>query len=278
MSIIDVSSFNGKIEWDKVKDVELAIIRCGFGKNIKKQDDKQFVNNIEGALDSGIRVSAYIYSYATDKASAEGEASHAMRLLEDYKDKIDTVYLVCEEEGAKETCQEVVSAFCSILEDNGYKTGIRAPRSWFASCLKDIPADKRWVVFIDNTEPDVEYLLWNYTDKGTISGIDSDVSLSREKIVDKKIKNKPEPVVEKEGKKKKLPVVENYVYVASPNGLNIRRDAGRFNPIIAIAPYNSKLRSSGETKSVNGKAWLRVKGTANGVDFDGYCDPSFLHR
>ena len=49
MEGIDVSSNNGTVNWQEVKNagVEFAMIRCGFGQDIAAQDDKQFAKNVE---------------------------------------------------------------------------------------------------------------------------------------------------------------------------------------------------------------------------------------
>lgn len=46
---IDVSEWQGKINWDKVKqdDIDFAILRCGYGMNFTWQDDAKFERNIK---------------------------------------------------------------------------------------------------------------------------------------------------------------------------------------------------------------------------------------
>ena len=50
MKGVDVSYHNGTINWKKVaaSDVDYAIIRCGYGDNIKSQDDKKWAENVAG--------------------------------------------------------------------------------------------------------------------------------------------------------------------------------------------------------------------------------------
>lgn len=87
---IDVSEHNGSIDWLEAKadGVEYALIRCGFGKDYESQDDKYFHINIQDALDAGVKVGVYFYSYAQSVEAAASEAAHCLRLIEQYRDKL----------------------------------------------------------------------------------------------------------------------------------------------------------------------------------------------
>ena len=87
---IDVSEHNGDINWNAVKadGVDYALIRCGFGKNIESQDDKYFHINMEGALNAGIKVGVYFYSYSDYGDASAEEAEHCLRLIEGYKNQL----------------------------------------------------------------------------------------------------------------------------------------------------------------------------------------------
>ena len=70
---IDVSENNGVIDWQAVKEagIEFAIIRIGYGKfNL----DSRFIENVNGALDVGLKVGVYHYSYALSDDMAGVEA------------------------------------------------------------------------------------------------------------------------------------------------------------------------------------------------------------
>ena len=80
---IDVSTWNGRIDWNAVKKagVKYAILRLGYGSNIATQDDNTFEYNYTHARAAGIPVGAYIYSYAANSAMAKSEAEHCIRVL-----------------------------------------------------------------------------------------------------------------------------------------------------------------------------------------------------
>ena len=61
--VIDISVHNGDIDFKKVKSqVDGVIIRCGYGSDIKSQDDKKWKQNVEGCIDNDIPFGVYIYS------------------------------------------------------------------------------------------------------------------------------------------------------------------------------------------------------------------------
>ena len=78
---IDVSENNGRIDWKEVwaNGIEFAIIRLGYGRG---HMDSLFYENINGALDAGMKVGVYYYSYALTKADARAEAEFMTYILE----------------------------------------------------------------------------------------------------------------------------------------------------------------------------------------------------
>ena len=88
MKGIDVSSHNGSIDWNKVKDagIGFAILRAGYGKHASQQDSR-FTANAAGTLGAGIACGAYWFSYALTPDEAREEAQLCARVLEPYKGK-----------------------------------------------------------------------------------------------------------------------------------------------------------------------------------------------
>lgn len=187
--VIDVSIHNGAIDWSRVKEsgVEGAIIRVGYGRDLTKQDDARFRENIEGAIANGLRVGAYIYSYAKDEEGARSEAAHILRLVEPYKANITLpLYLDLEESKTERGAKERAVVFGDIIEAAGYWCGIYASEYWFKTHLNGLNRFTKWVASwgsnngAPNTKPSIEgsFDLWQYTSKGKISGIRGDVDLS----------------------------------------------------------------------------------------------------
>ena len=97
---VDVSTFNGEIDWETVKnetDIDYAILRCGYGNNFEDQDDAQWERNASECTRVGMPFGVYIYSYALDTEEALSEAEHVLRLVEGY-DLDLPIYLDLEDE------------------------------------------------------------------------------------------------------------------------------------------------------------------------------------
>lgn len=202
--LIDVSEHNGNIDWQKVKaaGVTGAIIRCGYGKNLKKQDDKKFTRNMDGAINAGLDIGVYLYSYATSTEAAKSEAAHVLRLIAPYKANINLpVYYDLEENGTENAAKANAVIFGDIIESAGYWCGIYASLSWFKTYLKGLDRFTKWVAAWGKNDgkpgnkPDISGVdLWQYTSNGKIDGISGKVDLDEllnTKIRTEKGQNKP---------------------------------------------------------------------------------------
>lgn len=184
---IDVSRHQGIIQWDKVKNdgIEVAIIRCGYGDDIKSQDDSQWFRNIQEAKRVGIKVGAYLYSYATNVTHAQSEANHAIRLLKDVQ--LDyPVYYDLEDNNTVGKCSksaigDMAEVFCNTLSQAGYKVGIYANKYWFTSILTDPRFNKwdKWVAqYYSECTYSGEYQAWQYSSEGKVNGIAGNVDMN----------------------------------------------------------------------------------------------------
>ena len=55
---IDVSKYQGKIDWEKVKrEKDFAIIKMGSGKG----EDKEYENNYKGAKAAGVKIGSLLF-------------------------------------------------------------------------------------------------------------------------------------------------------------------------------------------------------------------------
>lgn len=177
--VIDVSYANGAINWQKVAaaGVTHAIIRCGFGKDYKKQDDAQFERNMTGATAAGVKVGVYFYSYAKNVEAAQSEAAHCVRLIGQYKNILSMpVFYDVEESSIASVVKKTVPTFISALNAAGYNCGVYASKSWFTSYLKGVEIPFRWVASWGkddgqpHTKPDGADI-WQYTSRGHVDGI-----------------------------------------------------------------------------------------------------------
>lgn len=179
--IVDVSIHNGAIDWKKVKEsgVEGAIIRCGYGRDMTKQDDARFKANIEGAIAQGLRVGVYMYSYAKTEDSARSEAQHTLRLVDPYKQHITLpIYYDLEENNCAQYAKRNAEIFGDIIEKAGYWCGVYSSSYWFKTHLKGLNRFTKWVADwgVNDGKPHNKPTfsntdLWQYTSMGKVNGI-----------------------------------------------------------------------------------------------------------
>ena len=182
---IDVSQFQGKIDWAAVKKagVKFAIIRCGYGDNDSSQDDTKWEFNVAECEKYGIPYGVYLYSYAIDTQGAKREAAHVLRLIKGHSLALP-VYLDMEDntqyEAGKSTIVSIANTFCSTIREAGYDAGVYSSTSWWNSVLSPIAYDTtiyQWVAEWESSSvhASARYQMWQYDSTGKVSGITQNV-------------------------------------------------------------------------------------------------------
>lgn len=175
---IDVSSYQGRIDWNKVKPyIDFAIIRCGWGNNSRRQDDVYFERNSEMCHDLNIPFGVYLYSYATTLDDARSEVEHTLRLIRDKKLEYP-IFLDVESRRQKalrkEDLIEIVKYYCEEMERNGYYVGIYASLDTFKSNLdsRELDTFDKWVAeWNDRFTYDGKAGMWQHTSYEELAGI-----------------------------------------------------------------------------------------------------------
>lgn len=178
--IIDVSVWQGVIDWEKVKpQIDGAILRCGYGGDYLDQDDEQFKRNADECTRLGIPFGVYLYSYAKSIQAAQYEANHVLRLIKDYKLSYP-VYLDLEQSGTESGAIERANVFGDIIEDAGYWCGVYANLNWWENHLVGLERFTKWVAqYYKECEYKGEHLdMWQYSDNGTVDGINGFVDVN----------------------------------------------------------------------------------------------------
>ena len=214
LKVIDVSEFNGGINWAKVaKNCDGAIIRAGYrgyGSGTLVTDDN-FKSNIKWASAAGVPIGIYFYTQAISEAEAREEARYTMELVKGYKLNlpifIDSEDATADARGradsgkltkAKRTA--ILKAFCEEIQKNGYPTGIYTGE-WWLNNLLDISKIRNfylWVAKYSSQEPNVNWDAWQYTSKGEIDGITGSVDKSQFKNISIGSTTKPTKKSDKE--------------------------------------------------------------------------------
>lgn len=189
---IDVSKWNQEIDWEAVKDagIEFAIIRCGYrgASTGALVIDPRYEENIKGAVSAGIPVGVYFFTQALDEVEAVEEASMVIRLIEDY-DVDYPVFLDSESTGGRGRADGLDSdertrahrAFLQTIEAAGYETGVYASRNWLNEKIDmtQLSDYRVWLAeYAEAPTYDQYYHMWQYTSKGTVDGISTNVDLN----------------------------------------------------------------------------------------------------
>lgn len=189
---IDVSKWNGEIDWDKVKQagVEYAIIRVGYRGSSTGAlvEDPYFEKNIRGAIASDIPVGVYFFTQAVNEVEAVEEASMVIKLCSDYN-LTYPVFIDTEGAGGNGRADQlgqaertlVCRAFCTTIKNAGYKAGVYASRNWFNNNLlsDQLEQDVIWLAEYRET-PLYQgyYQMWQYSSNGSIDGIEGRVDIN----------------------------------------------------------------------------------------------------
>ena len=188
---IDVSKFQGVIDWNAVKadGITFAIIRCGYrgygtGALV---EDATYRRNIQGAINAGLRVGVYFYSQAINEAEAVEEASMVLSLVSGYSLPLgvyyDTEYVAGGRANAISAAERTACAvaFCETIRNAGYKAGVYSYASWFYNNLNfaNISKYNTWIAqYRDTLSFNYKYDIWQYTGSGRVNGISTAVDMN----------------------------------------------------------------------------------------------------
>lgn len=187
---IDVSEFQGKINWASVKNagITFAFIRAG-GRYTSAGtifNDSYFDANMKGAIFNDIPVGAYFFTAAINESEAIEEAQHLINRVKNYNVSLP---LVIDTEGtgrhaniSVQARTNVVKAFCQTISKAGYTPMIYASTNWLTNKLimSQLSGIKVWVAqYYDHVTYNGSYQCWQYSSKGRVSGINGNVDLDQ---------------------------------------------------------------------------------------------------
>ena len=184
---IDVSEFQGKIDWEKVKNdgIEFAILRCGYGMDFLNQDDVEYERNANECERLGIPYGVYLMSYANTVEKARSEAKHVLRLIEGHKISLGVWYDI-EDNGTsgainKETLTNIINTFCNTIKNAGHRVGVYASLNWLENKIEKTIKDNYdiWVAqYYSKCEYEGKYIMWQHTSSGKVNGISTNVDMN----------------------------------------------------------------------------------------------------
>ena len=194
---IDVSEFNGDINWNLVAQTQnFAMLRVGFRGYLRPKIvmDSKFIQNIQGAQSEGVPCGIYFFSQAINETEAIEEANWVADVLSGYTIKYPVVldsewsnnshdgradYLSIEER------TKVTKAFLNTIKNRGYIPMIYANPDWLYNYL-DMSLLTSYDLWLAHYTGNIDkpsyysgtYTMWQYTSEGNVNGINGNVDLN----------------------------------------------------------------------------------------------------
>lgn len=210
VNCIDISYHQGKIDWAAVKaaGIDYAIIRVGYRgyETGKLGKDVRFDENIQGAINNGIKVGVYFFSQAINEQEAREEASLTLSYIKNYNISLPVIFDWETAAGYRTNCgldkdkmNSIISTYCDIVKSYGYEPMVYMCKSDFLTRVdasKLSAKYKTWVAWYfdkydtsnyasnvfkygDNMPKlSFDYDMWQYTSSGSVNGIKGRVDMN----------------------------------------------------------------------------------------------------
>lgn len=189
---IDVSAYQGEIDWEQVaeSEVEFVMIRLGYRgySSGKIQEDEYAQANYVGAKAAGLKVGVYFFSQALNEREALEEAAFVLSRIRGWDLDLPVVYdweYVKKEARTGDMDARRVTdctlTFCRIVKARGYQ-----PMVYFNThqaqehlVLEEVTGYPFWLaMYSDRMTYDYKVQMWQYTDRGQVPGIEGNVDLN----------------------------------------------------------------------------------------------------
>lgn len=194
---VDVSEHQRDVDWGAVAEAgaQFAFVRIGNRGATEGLlgVDEYFLQNIVGATEAGIPLSAYFFSQSIDEAEAREEAEFAIKQLRAAEDMGASFQYVAydhepvEIEGARandlSSTQFAANAqaFCDVLAEAGYAPMLYGnQRDLDRLTVQERSSYPLWLAEYGVDEPSApfNFAIWQYTNVGTVPGIATDADLN----------------------------------------------------------------------------------------------------
>ena len=191
---VDVSTFQGEIDWDAVQadGIDFAMLRVGYrgyGPEGKLGDDDRFAENYKAAAAAGLKVGVYFFSQAISPEEAREEAdfvlSRTADISLDYPIAYDWERIDYDTARTDSMTSEQISAcaaaFCDEIAAHGYDALIYFNRElgYFNYDLSVVNSYHFWLAeYLEKPTFIYDYKMWQYTKTGSVRGIDGNVDLN----------------------------------------------------------------------------------------------------
>lgn len=186
---IDVSKWNGTIDWNKVK-TDFVIIKTTQKNNTV---EPKFEEYYAGALAAGLAIGGYRYVYAKTVEEAKAEANAVVKVLNGRK--LPAMFWIDMEDKTikgigKAMLTQIIETEAAILEAAGITVGIYCNKDWYNNVLDSAYLSTKYKFWIarypifdngtvkESLSPKAYAELWQYSSKGKVDGISGNVDLN----------------------------------------------------------------------------------------------------
>lgn len=182
---IDVSEFQGNINWNEVKrsGIKFAILREGYGTQSNGNIDSKFIENYNNANLLEVPLGAYHYSVALSTQEAFQEAEFCLKNIGNRKFE----YPICLDMEAPEqlsldnrTRTDICKTFCEEIEKAGYYAMIYCNLNWWKNYLinEELAAKyDLWLAQYEVRYPSISCGIWQKGQSTEIGGIQGSVDI-----------------------------------------------------------------------------------------------------
>lgn len=190
---IDVSYYNGKIDWQTVKgEVDFAFIRVGFRgyNNGELHLDSKANYNLKNANKNNIPIGVYFYSQAINEEEAKQEAEFLLDNIKGYDISLPVVIdfeypfkngepigRLTDANLTRKERTDLINAFCDKVESKGYIPAVYASSSIFRNQINVKKLNKNAMIWIADYNKNVtyggNYDFWQFSEKGKCKGVPS---------------------------------------------------------------------------------------------------------
>lgn len=189
MKGIDVSRWQGSIDWNEVKKhIDFAIIRMGFGTTV----DGNALFNLAECKRLKIPYAVYLFSYPRKTIDAVTEAQFCCNWLRLNKFNPFCVFYDFEYDSIKNwekanknsvfdksTMWRYADEFCTTVESNGFTSGIYTNLDFYGKMKNALTTNRLlWIAKYSKAKPDMKFHIWQQSSTGKIPGINGNVDIN----------------------------------------------------------------------------------------------------
>lgn len=186
---IDVSKYQGTIDWPKVKAAgyNFVFVRIGYSNwDGSIVLDPYFNRNMEGAIAAGMNVGTYLYSYIDSEDHARIAATKVLELVDEYK--LSMPIVLDYEHGAtysnfsKDKNTGICNAFMKVIANAGHLPMYYSYTAFCNSYMNMAALEKYEGLWIANYTGKIgidDAAVWQYSSNGRVDGIPGRVDMNR---------------------------------------------------------------------------------------------------